>query len=78
MGDAASTIEQSAGAPRAIAPAPTRSPAIVLDPFLGSGTTALVADRLGRDCIGLELSSGYAGMARRRTGLDAPRLRRAA
>ena len=53
-------------------------PAIVLDPFLGAGTTALVADRLGRDCIGLELSPGYAAMARRRVGSAAPRLRRAA
>jgi hypothetical protein len=42
-------------------------PAIVLDPFLGAGTTALVADRLGRHCIGLELSPGYAEMAGRRT-----------
>jgi len=50
----------------------------VLDPFLGAGTTALVADRLGRDCIGLELSPGYAAMARRRVGSAAPRLRRAA
>jgi DNA modification methylase len=41
-------------------------PAIVLDPFLGAGTTAMVADRLGRDCIGVELSLKYAGMARRR------------
>jgi DNA modification methylase len=41
-------------------------PALVLDPFLGAGTTALVADRLGRDCIGLELSRRYAEMAARR------------
>ncbi len=26
----------------------------VLDPFFGAGTTGLVADRLGRDCIGIE------------------------
>lgn len=38
----------------------------VLDPFLGSGTTALVADRLGRDAIGIELNPTYADMARRR------------
>ena len=53
-------------------------PATVLDPFLGAGTTALVADRLGRDCIGLELSPAYAAMARRRTRSPEPRLRRAA
>jgi DNA modification methylase len=44
----------------------------VLDPFLGSGTTALVADRLGRNCIGIELSPDYAAMARRRLEADAP------
>jgi DNA modification methylase len=44
---------------------------LVLDPFLGAGTTALVADRLGRDCIGVELNSGYAEMAERRLRDDA-------
>ena len=43
----------------------------VLDPFLGSGTTALVADRLGRDCIGIELNPDYAAMARHRVEADA-------
>jgi DNA modification methylase len=46
-------------------------PATVLDPFLGSGTTALVADQLGRDCIGIELAPSYAEMARRRIADDA-------
>jgi DNA modification methylase len=45
--------------------------ATVLDPFLGSGTTALVADQLGRDCIGIELSLQYAAMAERRLRDDA-------
>jgi DNA modification methylase len=45
-------------------------PAIVLDPFLGAGTTALVADRLGRDCVGLELSRSYAKMAARRAAKE--------
>ena len=43
----------------------------VLDPFFGAGTTGLVADRLGRDCIGIELNPDYAAMARRRIETDA-------
>ena len=43
----------------------------VLDPFFGAGTTALVADRLGRDCIGIELNPEYAAMARKRLIADA-------
>lgn len=39
---------------------------IVLDPFMGSGTTALVARRLGRRFLGVELSPAYAALARRR------------
>jgi DNA modification methylase len=34
-------------------------PATVLDPFIGSGTTAIVAHNLGRDCIGIDLSETY-------------------
>jgi DNA modification methylase len=44
----------------------------VLDPFLGSGTTLLVADRLGRDGIGIELNPEYAEQARARITNDAP------
>ena len=43
----------------------------VLDPFFGAGTTGLVADRLGRHCIGIELNPEYADMARRRIQSDA-------
>ena len=46
-------------------------PSTILDCFLGSGTTALVADRLGRHCIGIELSPKYAAMAERRIRDDA-------
>ena len=38
----------------------------VLDPFGGSGTTALVADRLGRDAIIIELNKEYAKIAEKR------------
>jgi DNA modification methylase len=44
----------------------------VLDPFLGSGTTGVVADRLGRNCIGIELNPEYAAMAERRIHGDSP------
>ncbi len=39
---------------------------VVLDPFLGSGTTALVAKRLGRNYIGIDCVNEYCEMARRR------------
>ncbi len=44
----------------------------VLDPFAGAGTTVLVANRLGRTAIGIELSEEYCRMARERIGGDAP------
>ena len=41
-------------------------PAIVMDPFVGSGTTLAVARRLYRRSVGVELSAYYTDMARRR------------
>jgi DNA modification methylase len=38
----------------------------VLDPFGGAGTTGLVADRLGRNAILIELNPAYAAMTERR------------
>ena len=46
--------------------AATKPGQVILDPFLGSGTTAAVAKRLGRRYIGLEREPRYAEMARRR------------
>ncbi len=46
----------------------------VLDPFFGAGTTGLVADRLQRDCIGIELNPAYAEIARKRIQDDSPLL----
>lgn len=45
--------------------APSR-PGIVLDPFFGSGTVGVVAERLGRDWLGIELNPAYRELARRR------------
>jgi DNA modification methylase len=39
------------------------TPAVVLDPFLGSGTTAIAAQALGRRWVGCEISEQYACMA---------------
>jgi DNA modification methylase len=44
----------------------------VLDPFSGAGTTGLVALRLGRSYIGIELNEDYAEMSRRRIDGDCP------
>jgi DNA modification methylase len=44
----------------------------VLDPFGGAGTTGLVADRLGRNALLIELNPEYAELARHRIYDDAP------
>jgi site-specific DNA-methyltransferase (adenine-specific) len=41
----------------------------VLDPFLGSGTTAVVAKKLGRHCLGIEQEQEYCLLAARRLEL---------
>jgi len=38
----------------------------VLDPFLGSGTTVIAAERSGRACYGIELDPGYVDVVVRR------------
>ena len=48
-----------------VVPYPTH-PCIVLDPFVGSGTTVAVAESLGRRGIGLELKWDYLQLAKRR------------
>ena len=44
---------------------------LILDPFLGTGTTAVAAARLGRRHIGFELSPEYAAIARRKVENEA-------
>jgi DNA modification methylase len=44
----------------------TKSGEIVLDAFLGSGSTLIAAERLGRRCFGIELDARYVDVAVRR------------
>ena len=39
---------------------------LIIDPFLGSGTTILAAERTGRRAAGIEIDPGYADVAVRR------------
>jgi DNA modification methylase len=50
--------------PMILAGCPTEG--IVLDPFMGSGTTAVVAKKLGRNYIGIELNPKYIQLAEER------------
>ncbi len=36
---------------------------VVADPFLGSGTTAIAAERMGRACYGMEIDPRYCRVA---------------
>lgn len=45
---------------------------IVLDPFVGTGTTCVVAERMGRRWIGIDISERYLDYARRRISRAAP------
>lgn len=49
-------------------------PCIVLDPFAGAGTTLMVALRLGRRALGIELNPAYVKLAESRILEDAPLL----
>jgi adenine-specific DNA-methyltransferase len=43
--------------------------AVVLDPFLGTGTTAIAARETGRRFVGIELDDGYCRVARSRLAM---------
>ena len=45
---------------------------IVLDPFLGSGTTAAAAKSLDRRYIGIEINPEYCNLAKQRIGGESP------
>jgi DNA modification methylase len=50
--------------PDTSAPLPPTRPALVLDPFVGTGTTVLVAQALGRLGVGVDKSADYCRLAR--------------
>lgn len=58
--------------PSCSCPAAEPQPGLVLDPFTGSGRTALTARRLGLNFVGCELNPEYAAMARRIITEDSP------
>jgi site-specific DNA-methyltransferase (adenine-specific) len=45
---------------------------VILDPFMGSGTTGIAADREGFSFVGMDLSAEYVTLARRRIAADCP------
>ena len=47
---------------------------VVLDPFMGSGTTAVAALRLGRHFIGMESNEQYYNVAKERIAKEHHRL----
>ena len=47
---------------------------LILDPFLGSGTTAVAAKALGRKFIGIEIDPKYCEIAQRRVDMQPERL----
>ena len=67
------SVDHFAAYPKALCEIPIRAGCpkggIVLDPFCGSGTTGIVAKKLGRNFIGIELNPDYCTLAHKR--LDA-------
>ena len=43
---------------------------LIFDPFMGSGTTAIAADRLGRNFYGCDISGTYVKLAQKRLAED--------
>ncbi|SHT79929.1 DNA modification methylase [Mycobacteroides abscessus subsp. abscessus] len=47
-------------------------PGLVCDPFIGSGTSAVAAEKLGRDWLGIELNPEFATIAQKRVAAARP------
>ena len=52
-----------------VAPSPAD---VILDPFMGSGTTGVAAIQLGHKFIGIEINGDYLAIAKRRIALASP------
>jgi DNA modification methylase len=52
-----------------VAPSPAD---VILDPFMGSGTTGVAAIQLGHKFIGMELNGDYLAVAKRRIAAARP------
>lgn len=59
---------------RMVIEASTNSGDLVLDPFVGSGTTAAVCRKLGRRCVGIDSNEEYVRIARERLANVQPSL----
>ena len=46
---------------------------LVLDPFMGSGTTLVVADRMNRNSVGIDVVSEYCDMVREKLNIVTPK-----
>ena len=53
----------------------SKTKGIILDPFLGSGTTAVACEKLNRKWIGIEINKGYAEIAKQRIKAEADQIK---
>jgi modification methylase len=71
-GEKAHTTQKPEALLRRVLLASTKPGDVVLDPFMGSGTTGAAAKQLGRHWIGIERDSGYVEIARWRIASTEP------
>jgi len=53
----------------------TKENDVILDPFIGSGTTAIVADKMGRNYSGMDINNEYCKMAKDKIEFNSKGLR---
>jgi len=45
---------------------------VVLDPFIGAGTTTIAAKRLGRNYIGIDIDQAYVNVTKKKLAVETP------